>query len=372
MGPGATVALEHRLHIRQQPGPVERFQPQRHEVLCVRRTRRRRCRRQQHAPPQLMQGRRAGWQIEAREQLFDTLEVEPAPKLERQTRSIGRHDRRQLALLDAAAAGRCPWRRPLTDGLARAFTRRRPYRRGSCVAGAGAPVSGLLGVRLEGVPTLLRRGRRNGAKDDGESQPGPPHGDGWTGGAHDGSTPRPGLKGRCRLATHLDARHGRGCLLWHGLEKHRHQVQSAEHNRARDPRDNEKPEKAWHVAKLLLAGYVPELKVTPLCRAEPGWQVGRPRPADEEEHDPIRLAWQKGGGQRPPRSLPYARISAAARSCWSGCRAAASRPSDAGSLPGSTSPSSTPTRRSREPPASRSWTSSRTMVKPISARASAR
>ena len=65
------------------------------------------------------------------------------------------------------------------------------------------------------------------------------------------------LDSRCRLAAHLDARHWCGCLPWHGLEIRLHDVQSAKDNRAYDSRDNEKPEKAWHVAKLLLARYVP-------------------------------------------------------------------------------------------------------------------
>ena len=130
IGPGSTVGLEHRLHVGQQPGPVERLQAQRHEVLVVRRACRRRCRRQQHAPPQPMQRRRARRQLEARQQLLERLEVEPAPKLERQARGVGRHDGRQLALLDPAAARRGPGCRLLAGRLGWSLARRwrRPAR----------------------------------------------------------------------------------------------------------------------------------------------------------------------------------------------------------------------------------------------------
>ena len=158
-GAGGAVGLEHRLHVAQQPGPVESLQAQRHEVLVVRRTCRRRGRRQQHAPPQLMQSRRARRQLEAGEQLLDRLEVEPAPKLERQARGVGRHDGRQLALLDAAAAGRGPWRRLRVGWACRRLAHRRPRPGGQLLAGAGLALSGPLGVRLEGVPAVLGRGR---------------------------------------------------------------------------------------------------------------------------------------------------------------------------------------------------------------------
>src|SRR5262245_56781637 len=69
-----------------------------------------------------------------------------------------------------------------------------------------------------------------------------------------------GAEHRQALATHLDPRHGRGRLLWYGLEKRLHGVQSAKDYRAHHPRDHKKPEKAGHVAKSLLGLYGPNAK----------------------------------------------------------------------------------------------------------------
>jgi hypothetical protein len=75
-GAGRGILAQHLLHVGEQPGPVEGLQAQREEVLGVGRARRRGRRRQQHAPPQLMQRRRARRQLEARQQLLERLEVE--------------------------------------------------------------------------------------------------------------------------------------------------------------------------------------------------------------------------------------------------------------------------------------------------------
>ena len=187
-GAGRPVLAQHRLHVGEQPGAVERLQAQRHEVLGVGRACRRRGRRQQHAPPQLMQRRRARRQLEARQQLLERLEVEPAPQLERQPRGVGRHDGRELAPLDRAAARRGPRRRLLADRLAaRARASARAARRGR-LAGARAAFAGALGVRLEGVPALLGGAGGAGQTGDGETQQGPPDRDGVSGGAHGCST----------------------------------------------------------------------------------------------------------------------------------------------------------------------------------------
>jgi hypothetical protein len=64
-------------------------------------------------------------------------------------------------------------------------------------------------------------------------------------------------RGEAELVANLDTRHKGGCLLGHGLEDACHEEEAAEDHSAKDPRDNEKPNEAWHVAKLLLARFCP-------------------------------------------------------------------------------------------------------------------
>ena len=78
--------------------------------------------------------------------------------------------------------------------------------------------------------------------------------------------------GRGKLMTDLDPRHRRRCFPGYGLKVYGEHVESAEDKRTRNPYDDEKAKEAWHVAKLLLAGYVSKRKVTPLCPACPSGQ----------------------------------------------------------------------------------------------------
>jgi hypothetical protein len=67
------------------------------------------------------------------------------------------------------------------------------------------------------------------------------------------------LRGETELMANLDARHRGRCLLGFRLEDVCHEKKAAKDHGAKDPRDNQKPDEAWHVAKLLLARFCPNL-----------------------------------------------------------------------------------------------------------------
>jgi hypothetical protein len=58
------------------------------------------------------------------------------------------------------------------------------------------------------------------------------------------------------LPANLDAWHGGGGFLRFRFEEFRQRIEAAERHSAEKPRDKQKPEEAWHVAKLLLSRYM--------------------------------------------------------------------------------------------------------------------
>ena len=253
----------------------------------------------------------------------------------------------------------------------------------------GAALSRTLAFGLEGVPAVLSRRRvKHGQQAIARASQRPHVKTAGRAMAHECSATTPALQASPQLAAHLDTRHRRGCLLRHGLEKRLHGVQSAEHDRTQDPRDERETGIGLACGEAAPRQVCSKLKVTPLCRRRSrrsirpigaGSPQGSEKPnetpatrhrrrcsplADEEKMIRFGRGSKKDEAQaeaagrhsRAPR-LPLHRAGRHAGQRQVGGRASAGRPA-------SISASSTPTRRSSAPPASPSWTSSRTTAKP--------